>query len=139
MIEFFHQNAPATVRLGSIGTALLAVADAVVRVRGFKSVPDPEFALSSTLLRAALGLVVGLTFAWGIARMHGVFYWCWFAVSLVIITVVLVVPIWRLVSISAGIGAIAIGSEAVVIGVLWLVTAGLLLAPSSIRAFWHRG
>jgi len=88
--------------------------------------------------RTVFSLSLGALLAWGIASMHGLFYVLWFALTILMSGVELGLALWRLVSTSPTISSIKSGGELLVMGLLWLVTSALLLAPASVRAFWSR-
>jgi hypothetical protein len=93
----------------------------------------------AAVLRAAVSFVVGVFFALGMARLNGVIYLCWFALTLLMIAVELGLSVWRVVSSSTGVRWISFGSGLLVMGLLWFFTSVLLLAPASVRAFWRHG
>ena len=137
MIAVFHPDAPGTVKLGAIGVALLAVLDIARHVRWLRAVPIGESIFWAGLLRVGVTLGVGLCLAWGIARLNRGLYLSWFAISLLFAGVEIALPAWHLISLSPDIGAIAVGPQAVIMSLLWLVTAALLVTPASVRAFRH--
>ena len=81
---------------------------------------------------------MGLFFALGIARLNGVIYLCWFALTLLMIAVELGLSIWRFVSSATGRRSVSFESGLLVMSLLWLFTSALLLAPASVRAFWGK-
>ena len=133
-----RRRAPITVRLGAIGVLLFAAADAVNHIRWLHPMPADASLLWAGVARTVFSLSLGALLAWGIASMHGLFYVLWFALTILMSGVELGLALWRLVSTSPTISSIKSGGELLVMGLLWLVTSALLLAPASVRAFWSR-
>src|SRR5438093_2498786 len=98
-----HREAPITVRIGAIGVFQLAAGDAIDQLRWVRAVPTGEMAFWAAVLRAAVSVAVGVFFALGIARLNGVIYLCWFALTLLMIAVELGLSVWRFVSSSTGV------------------------------------
>ncbi len=139
MVDLFHRDAPITVRIGAIGVFLLAAADAISHIRWLWSMLTGAMTFWAAALRAAVSVAVGPFFALGIARLNSVIYLCWFALTLLMFSVELCLSVWRFVSSPAGVHWVSPGSGLPVMGLLWLLTSALLLAPVSVRAFWRHG
>jgi hypothetical protein len=128
-----------TVRVGAIGVFLLSVADAMNHITWLRAMPMGEMNFWAAALRTAVSVAVGVFFAWGIARLNGIIYGCWFALTLLMIAVDLGLSVWRFVSSLISGRSTSFEGGLVAMGLLWLFTSAFLLAPSSVRAFWRHG
>lgn len=127
----FHPEAPITVKVGAIGVLLLSIADSLYRYQSAAIHQDAS--AWGTVLRPLLGLSVGISFAWGIARMNGLFYWFWLFPSTLLFGVLIVDGFYRMFRPEPNSGYLSVDV------LLWLITALLLWAPASLRAFSRQG
>src|SRR5437867_3258634 len=80
MRELFRSEAPSTVRIGAALFLLLTLVEVSWHVYNTWLGPNATGGLWG-VVRPAIGLLAGLFWVWGIARMIGLFYWSYVVLS----------------------------------------------------------
>ena len=135
----FDQDAPRTVRWGAVCLALVSLFDFMVSLLTAWSEGGLSLGPWRAVYRPAIGLIAGLTWAWGIAHMLGAFYWTWVAM-MVLVAIALAI---MLILSALGVGT-PVASHTWTVGdgiglALVLAACVLLLSRSSLRAYRQHG
>jgi len=136
--RLYDPAAPWTVRAGATSLALSCVLGffwqgsmACVGDWGRPSLWD-------MVLRPLLSLSVGLSTAWGIARMRAMFYWFFVVGWLAILFAMAIVVAATRSGLSTPRMSGVVDTLGALVFVTWLIAFGLLVSRPSLRAFWAR-
>ena|SRR5713101_3010730 len=138
MRELFRSETPSTVRIGAALLLFLTLVEVSWHVYNTWFGPNATGGIWG-VVRPAIGLLAGLFWVWGIARMIGLFYWSYVVLSSLLLVALVVDTVVSWLS-NAGNRVASDRSIFGVIGLpIWLLTFGFLVARPSLHAFRHRG